>query len=90
MDANVLADHLAEGKRQQDLLNDAASKDPSGTFPVNIDSMFLNQLSAERISSLCWTSYDAKNNRVSVRRCNHHPACPFSTPRAIRYRSKLC
>ena len=30
----------------------------SDSFPVNIDTMFSNQRSAERISSLCWTKYD--------------------------------
>ena len=36
------------------------------SFPINIDSIFLNQLSAERIGSLCWTKFDEKKGLVSV------------------------
>ena len=28
------------------------------SFPINIDSIFLNQISAERIGGLCWTKYE--------------------------------
>ena len=29
-----------------------------GSFPINVDLIFLNQISAERIASLCWIKYD--------------------------------
>ena len=43
------------------------------SFPINIDAIFLNQISAERISSLCWTSYDKKAGLVSVSGCAVEP-----------------
>eukprot|EP00964_Phaeocystis_antarctica_P112760 scaffold76867_cov69-Phaeocystis_antarctica.AAC.4 len=48
------------------------------SFPINIDSIFLNQVSAERIGGLCWTKYDKEADEtkgrpegglVSVRGC---------------------
>ena len=43
------------------------------SFPVNIDSIFSNQRSAERIASLCWISYDKKKGLVSVSGCESNP-----------------
>ena len=36
------------------------------SLPINIDSIFLNQISAERIGGMCWTEYDEKKGLVSV------------------------
>ena len=36
------------------------------SFPLNIDEIFLNQISAERITSLCWTMFNEKTGVVSV------------------------
>ena len=55
------------------------------SLPINIDSIFLNQISAERIGGLCWTSYDMKKGVVSVSGCAVEPITsggivePFST-----------
>ena len=43
------------------------------SFPINIDAIFLNQISAERISSLCWTKYDKDAGLVSVSGCAVDP-----------------
>ena len=43
------------------------------SFPINIDSIFLNQISAERITSLCWTMYDKEAGLVSVSGCESNP-----------------
>ena len=43
------------------------------SFPINIDSIFLNQISSERIASLCWTKYDEDTGIVSVSGCESNP-----------------
>ena len=43
------------------------------SFPINIDSIFLNQISSERIGGLCWTKYDEKTGVVSVSGCPSNP-----------------
>ena len=43
------------------------------SFPINIDSTFLNQISSERIASLCWTRYDEREGVVSVSGCAVEP-----------------
>ena len=43
------------------------------SFPINIDSIFLNQISSERIASLCWTRYDKREGIVSVSGCAVEP-----------------
>ena len=35
------------------------------SLPINIDSIFLNQISSERISSLCWIKYNKRVVSVS-------------------------
>ena len=39
------------------------------SFPINIDAIFLNQISSERISGLCWNSYDKEKGVDSVSGC---------------------
>ena len=51
----------------------ATSKD---SCPFNIDVIFLNQISAERIDSLCWTKYDKQKGLVSVSACAIKPTTP--------------
>ena len=48
----------------------ATSKD---SCPFNIDVIFLNQISAARIDSLCWTKYDKQKGLVSVSACAIKP-----------------
>jgi len=48
------------------------------SFPVNIDEIFLNQISSERIGSLCWTMYDEKKGVVSVSGCAAEPITPVA------------
>ena len=43
------------------------------SLPINIDSIFLNQISSERIGSLCWTKFDQKAGLVSVSGCKSNP-----------------
>ena len=43
------------------------------SFPINIDAIFLNQISSERISSLGWTKYDKAAGIVSVSGCESNP-----------------
>ena len=37
------------------------------SFPINIDAIFSNQISAERIGGLCWTKYDAEADEAKGR-----------------------
>ena len=64
------------------------------SFPINIDAIFLNQISSERISSLGWTSYDKEKGVVSVSRCESNPkfdiAEPFTTFCAFVSRARRC
>ena len=46
------------------------------SFPVNINEIFLNQISSERIDSLCWTMY--KKGVVSVSGCAAEPITPVA------------
>ena len=46
------------------------------SLPINIDSIFLNQISAERIGGLCWTKYDQEKGVVSVSGCQSNPYIP--------------
>ena len=48
------------------------------SFPVNINEIFLNQISSERIDSLCWTQYDEKKGVVSVSGCAAEPITPVA------------
>ena len=43
------------------------------SFPINIDAIFHNQISSERIGSLCWTKYDKEKGLVSVSGCKSNP-----------------
>ena len=36
------------------------------SFPLNIEEIFLNQMSAERMASLCWTMFNKNTGVVSV------------------------
>ena len=62
LDLETLAVDLEKGKPVYGMV-DAASD----SFPVNINEIFLNQISSERIGSLCWTQY--KKGVVSVSGC---------------------
>ena len=44
------------------------------SFPINIDAIFKNQISAERIASLCWIKYDNDAGLVSVSGCESNPS----------------
>jgi hypothetical protein len=48
------------------------------SFPVNIKEIFLNQISSERIDSLCWTRYDMQKGVVSVSGCAAEPITPVA------------
>ena len=48
------------------------------SFPINIDAIFHNQISSERIGSLCWTKYDKKKGVVSVSGCKSNPKLDIS------------
>ena len=61
LDLEKLAVDLEEGYHVYGMVDAAPD-----SFPINIDSIFLNQLSAERIASLCWTKYDKDAGLVSV------------------------
>ena len=63
-----LAQELDEGQPVYGMV-DAAPL----SFPINIDSMFLNQISAERIDGICWTKYDIRQGVVSVSGCAVEP-----------------
>ena len=43
------------------------------SFPINIDFIFKNQISSERIGSLCWTKFDEEADLVSVSGCKSNP-----------------
>ena len=75
-------DNFAEQSKDLDLEKLAVDLETGGlvygmvdvapdSFPINIDAIFLNQISAERISSLCWTKYD--KGIVSVSGCEWNP-----------------
>ena len=46
------------------------------SFPINIDFIFKNQISSERIGSLCWTKFDQEAGLVSVSGCKSNPNRP--------------
>ena len=77
-------DNFAEQSKDLDLEKLAVDLETGGlvygmvdvapdSFPINIDAIFLNQISAERISSLCWTKYDKDAGLVSVSGCAVDP-----------------
>ena len=68
LDFEKLAKDLEEGEMVYGMVDAAPD-----SFPVNIDSIFSNQRSAERIASLCWISYDKKKGLVSVSGCESNP-----------------
>ena len=68
MKLEKMAVELEEGDMVYGMLDAAPD-----SFPINIDSIFLNQISAERITSLCWTKYDKKAGLVSVSGCESNP-----------------
>ena len=43
------------------------------SFPINIDAIFFNQISAERMASMCWTKFEKKTGLVSVSGCKSNP-----------------
>ena len=55
-----------------DMVYDMVDAAPD-SFPINIDAIFKNQISSERIASLCWTSYDKEKGLVSVSGCRSNP-----------------
>jgi len=56
-----LAVDLAKGEMVYGMVDATADH-----FPINIDAIFANQISAERLSSLGWTKYDKEKGVVSV------------------------
>ena len=64
------------------------------SFPINIDLIFKNQISSERIASLCWTSYDKDKGVFSVSGWAVEPkldiAEPFRTFCAFVSRARRC
>ena len=68
MKLEKLAVGLEAGDRVHGMI-DAASD----SFPINIDRIFQNQISSERISSFCWTKYDKVEGVVSVSGCTVEP-----------------
>ena len=62
---------LEKGGRVYGML-DAATD----SFPINIDSIFVNQISSERIGGLCWNSYNKEKGVVSVSGCQSNPYIP--------------
>ena len=80
LDLEKMAVELERGDMVYGMLDAAPD-----SFPINIDSIFHNQISAERIGGLCWTSYDkyAGEGRpepglVSVSDCTVEPVTPGS------------
>ena len=76
-DRNMKLEKLAVGLEAGDRVYgkiDAASD----SFPINIDRIFQNQISSERISSFCWTAYDKDEGVVSVSGCAVEPVTPGS------------
>jgi len=62
LDLEKLAVDLEKGRLVYGMVDAAPD-----SFPVNINEIFLNQISSERIGSLCWTQY--KKGVVSVSGC---------------------
>ena len=62
LDLEKLAVELERGDTVYGML-DAAPE----SFPININAIFLNQISFERIDSLCWTKYDAQADETKER-----------------------
>ena len=69
MKLEKMAVELEEGDMVYGMLDAAPD-----SLPINIDSIFLNQISAERIGGLCWTKYDKGAGLISVsgRESNPH------------------
>eukprot|EP00321_Phaeocystis_globosa_P006633 CAMPEP_0118830536 /NCGR_PEP_ID=MMETSP1162-20130426/27731_1 /TAXON_ID=33656 /ORGANISM="Phaeocystis Sp, Strain CCMP2710" /LENGTH=476 /DNA_ID=CAMNT_0006761877 /DNA_START=20 /DNA_END=1450 /DNA_ORIENTATION=+ len=61
-----LAVDLAKGEMVYGMVDATADH-----FPINIDAIFANQISAERLSSLGWTKYDKEKGVVSVQIVSH-------------------
>ena len=57
----------------------------SDSFPIYIDAIFLNQRSAERITSHCWTKYDEAAGIVSVSGCESSPKLCARYARSFPY-----
>ena len=68
---------LVVGLKEGDLVYGMVDAAPD-SFPVNINEIFLNQISSERIDSLCWTQYDEKKGVVSVSGCAAEPITPVA------------
>ena len=68
LDLEKLAVDLERGDMVYDMVDAAPD-----SFPVNINEIFLNQISSERIGSLCWTKYDQDEGVVSVSGCESNP-----------------
>ena len=66
---------LVVGLKEGDLVYGMVDAAPD-SFPVNINEIFLNQISSERIGSLCWTQY--KKGVVSVSGCAAEPITPVA------------
>ena len=64
LDLEKMARELKRGDTVYGMLDAAPD-----SLPINIDSIFLNQISAERIGGMCWTKYDEKKTLVSVSGC---------------------
>ena len=63
---------MAVGLENGDLVYGMLDAAPD-SFPINIDSIFLNQISSNRIGGLCWTKYDKDSGVVSVSGCAVEP-----------------
>ena len=68
---------LVVGLKEGDLVYGMVDAAPD-SFPVNIKEIFLNQISSERIDSLCWTQYDKEKSVVSVSGCAAEPITPVA------------
>ena len=68
LDLEKLAVDLEEGAMVYGMLDAAPD-----SFPINIDAIFFNQISAERMASMCWTKFDKKTGLVSVSGCKSNP-----------------
>ena len=73
LDLETLAVALENGELVYGMVDAAPD-----SFPVNIKEIFLNQISSERIDSLCWTQYDEKKGVVSVSGCAAEPITPVA------------
>ena len=73
LDLEKLAVDLEKGRLVYGMVDAAPD-----SFPVNINEIFLNQISSERIDSLCWTQYDEKKGVVSVSGCAAEPITPVA------------